>query len=95
MGIDITHLAISLIEKRMKDAFPALRDKGAFEIIGTPQDIDAARDLAERDKHQFQLWACTLVGAQPYKGGKKGADGGLDGLWWIEEGGDRKSNRAG
>ena len=86
IGIDITHLAVSLIEKRMKDAFPALREKDAFEIIGTPQDLDAARDLAERDKHQFQLWACTLVGAQPYKGGKKGADGGLDGLLWIEVG---------
>ncbi|MEO6024478.1 MAG: DNA methyltransferase [Burkholderiales bacterium] len=86
IGIDITHLAISLIEKRMKEAFPALREKGAFEIIGTPQDLEAARDLAERDKHQFQLWACTLVGAQPYKGGKKGADGGLDGLLWIEVG---------
>ena len=86
MGIDITHLAVSLIEKRMKEAFPALREKDAFEIIGTPQDLDAARDLAERDKHQFQLWACTLVGAQPYKGGKKGADGGLDGLLWIEVG---------
>ena len=27
-----------------------------------------------------------LVGAQMYKGGKKGADGGIDGLLWIEVG---------
>ena len=93
IGIDITHLAVSLIEKRMKEAFPYLANKDAFEIIGTPQDLGAARDLAERDKHQFQLWACTLVGAQPYKGGKKGADGGIDGMLWIEVGGKGKSSQ--
>ena len=93
IGIDITHLAVSLIEKRMKEAFPYLANKNAFEIIGTPQDLGAARDLAERDKHQFQLWACTLVGAQPYKGGKKGADGGIDGMLWIEVGGTGKSSQ--
>jgi site-specific DNA-methyltransferase (adenine-specific) len=86
IGIDITHLAVSLIEKRMKEAFPYLAAKGAFEIVGTPQDLGAASDLAERDKHQFQLWACTLVGAQPYKGGKRGADSGIDGMLWIEVG---------
>ena len=84
VGIDITHLSIGLIERRMKDAFPALREKGVFEVIGTPQDLGAASDLAERDKYQFQSWACMLVGAQLYKRGKKGADGGVDGLLWIE-----------
>ena len=93
IGIDITHLAVSLIEKRMKEAFPYLANKDAFEIIGTPQDLGAARDLAERDKHQFQLWAYTLVGAQPYKGGKKGADGGIDGMLWIEVGGTGKGSQ--
>ncbi len=40
-GIDITHLAISLIERRLKDAFPDLR----FDVHGTPRDRDGARDL--------------------------------------------------
>ena len=70
----------------MKDAFPALCEGTKFEAIGTPQDFGAARDLAERDKYQFQSWACMLVGAQMYKGGKKGADSGIDGLLWIEVG---------
>jgi site-specific DNA-methyltransferase (adenine-specific) len=86
VGIDITHLSVSLIEKRMKKAFPALEAKGAFETVGTPKDFDAAKDLADRDKYQFQFWACTLVGAQPYQGGKKGADGGIDGLIFAEVG---------
>ncbi len=109
IGIDITHLAIALIEKRLKDAFPYLNrvkpDKTArvapgvgavaepeapeymqqFEVIGTPEDLDGARDLAQRDKYQFQWWACSLVNAQPYQGKKKGADGGIDGLIFFQD----------
>jgi adenine specific DNA methylase Mod len=81
IGIDITHLAIGLIEKRMKFAFPNI----TFEIQGTPKDLAGARDLAERDKYQFQWWACSLVGAQPYQGKKKGADGGIDGIIFFQD----------
>lgn len=81
IGIDITHLAISLIEKRLKDAFPGL----AYAVHGTPQDLAGARDLAARDKYQFQWWACSLVGAQPYQGRKKGADTGIDGLIFFHD----------
>ncbi len=84
IGIDITHLAVSLIEKRLKHRYPELAAKGAFSIEGVPQDFAGARDLAERDKHQFQLWACSLVNVQPYRGGKKGADQGVDGMGFIE-----------
>lgn len=75
IGIDITHLAISLIEKRLKDAFPSI----TFDIHGTPKDIGGARALAAADKHQFQWWAVSLVNAVPFGGKKKGADGGIDG----------------
>ena len=34
------------------------------KIQGTPKDLDAARDLARRDKYQFQWWAVSLVEAQ-------------------------------
>jgi DNA modification methylase len=81
VGIDITHLAIHLIERRMKEAFPGL----SFEIHGEPKDLDSARDLALRDKYEFQFWACSLVGAQPYKGGKKGADSGIDGIIYFQD----------
>jgi len=81
IGIDITHLAISLIEKRMKDAFPNV----AFEVLGTPKDLGGARNLAERDKYQFQWWVCSLVNAQPFQGKKKGSDGGIDGLIFFQD----------
>ena len=79
IGIDITHLAISLIERRLKDAFPSI----AFDVHGTPKDLDGARDLALRDKYQFQWWAVSLIEAQPFAGKKKGADGGIDGLIYF------------
>lgn len=81
VGIDITHLAISLIEKRLKDAFPEI----LFEVHGTPKDYEGARNLAERDKYQFQWWATSLVNAQPYQGKKKGADSGIDGLIFFQD----------
>jgi site-specific DNA-methyltransferase (adenine-specific) len=82
IGIDITHLSISLIEKRLTDAFPGIK----FEVHGRPKDLEGARDLARRDKHQFQIWATTKVDAQPYRADKKGADGGIDGLMFFRSG---------
>jgi site-specific DNA-methyltransferase (adenine-specific) len=80
IGIDITHLAISLIEKRLKDAFPGIQ----YEVHGTPKDVEGARDLAARDKYQFQWWAVSLVNAVPFAGKKKGADSGIDGLIYFK-----------
>jgi site-specific DNA-methyltransferase (adenine-specific) len=74
-GIDITHLAISLIEKRLRDAFKGI----AFDVHGTPKDLEGAQALAAQDKYQFQWWAVSLVNAVPFGGKKKGADGGIDG----------------
>jgi DNA modification methylase len=80
LGIDITHLAIGLIRRRLIDAFP----QAAFEVVGVPKDLEGARDLALRDKHQFQLWALSLIEAQAWKGGKKGGDGGIDGYLFFK-----------
>ena len=66
IGIDVTHLAISLIEKRLKDAFPGV----LFKVHGTPKDLKGARALSAQDKYQFQWWAVSLVDAVPF-GGKK------------------------
>lgn len=46
IGIDVTHLAVGLIEKRLRDAFP----KVEFTTHGVPQDIAGARDLARRGR---------------------------------------------
>lgn len=96
IGIDITHLSVHLIEKRMKNAFPMLQDRSkikkshknidniddfnTYEVFGVPKDLDSAYDLAERDKYQFQWWACAIAEVDPYQDKKKGADGGIDGI---------------
>lgn len=81
IGIDVTHLAIGLIEKRLREAFAAVQ----FKTFGVPQDIEGARDMAARgrdDKNyyfEFEKWALSLIAAQPGNLSKKGADKGIDG----------------
>jgi len=41
IGIDVTHLAIALIERRLREAFPG----AAYDVHGVPKDVDAAREL--------------------------------------------------
>jgi site-specific DNA-methyltransferase (adenine-specific) len=93
IGIDVTHLAISLVERRLKDRYPDSFDAHGkvvpgvrFDVHGVPRDLASARDLAARDKHQFQWWAVSLVDAVPQGGKKKGADGGIDGVRWVKTG---------
>jgi len=90
IGIDITHLSIALIERRLKDAFPGIEAR--YTVEGTPKDLAGAVELAKRDKYQFQWWAVGQVGARPYKGKKKGADGGIDGIMYFKA--DKKTDRA-
>jgi DNA modification methylase len=78
IGIDVTHLAIGLIERRLR-AFSGVQ----FITHGVPEDIAAARDLSLRDKHEFEKWALSLIGAQPGNLSKKGADKGIDGNLWF------------
>ncbi len=85
IGIDFTHLAIHLIQRRLKDAFRGIQ----FDIVGVPKDLDGARALALQDKYEFQKWALAMIDAQPFKGGKKGGDGGVDGFLYIKPDGKK------
>ena len=83
IGIDITHLAIALQRYRLEQScIPVLH----FKVIGEPEDLGAARQLAQDDRYQFQWWALSLVRARPLGGesgskqGKKGSDKGIDGV---------------
>lgn len=77
MGIDITHLAITLMRHRLEDTFgPEL---SSYKIIGVPEDTQSARALAEENRFQFEWWAVGLVDALPFRDKKKGADTGIDG----------------
>jgi site-specific DNA-methyltransferase (adenine-specific) len=82
IGIDITHLSIALQKYRLQEMFPDIQ----FKVIGEPQDVGAAKRLANDDRYQFQWWALSLIKAKPLggqdgsKSGKKGSDKGIDGV---------------
>ncbi len=83
VGIDITHLAITLMKHRLRDAFG---DQVSYEVVGEPTALQDAATLAVEDPYQFQWWALGLVGARPVEQ-KKGSDKGIDGrLYFHDEG---------
>jgi site-specific DNA-methyltransferase (adenine-specific) len=88
VGIDITHLAISLIKHRMLNTFG---EKVSFKVVGEPTDVAGAKALVEQEegRYQFQWWALGLVGARPKPTEqKKGADKGIDGkIYFFEDSG--------
>lgn len=80
IGIDVTHLAIGLIEKRLREGYG---DGIRFETIGSPRDLASAQRLAQDDPHQFQAWITLKLGGWPWMGGKKGGDKGVDGYFYY------------
>jgi site-specific DNA-methyltransferase (adenine-specific) len=91
IGIDITHLAISLIRSRLKEIH-VLANKD-YKIVGEPADLASAVELMKVDPtgYQFQWWALSLIDAKPAgqsatsPQGKKGADRGVDGWLTFKE----------
>ncbi|HSP68604.1 MAG TPA: DNA methyltransferase, partial [Bryobacteraceae bacterium] len=81
IGIDITHLAVTLIKHRLKTAFGG---RATYTVIGEPVSLPDAQALADQDKFQFQWWALGLVGARPADQ-KKGADKGIDGRLYFHD----------
>ena len=84
IGIDITHLAITLMKNRLRDSFGS--DLSPFNVIGVPADVASARALAEQSKHEFEHWALGLVSARPAGERKRGADAGIDGYIYFIDG---------
>ena len=52
IGIDVTHLAIALIKKRLHDTF-SKDELAPYEVIGEPADVKSAEALAQLNRHQF------------------------------------------
>ena len=73
IGMDITHIAIHVIGKRLKERYQSTQ----FKIIGEPTDLEGARELAMQDRFQFQAWALSLINATPSD--KMSGDHGIDG----------------
>ena len=95
VGIDITHLAVSLMKYRLRDAFGG--QLSPYEVIGVPRDVASARALAQESEHdgryQFEYWALGLVDARPGNNRRRGADAGVDGYinFFDDESGKAKT----
>ncbi len=89
IGIDITYLAINLVQRRLRDNF--LGDLAPYVVHGAPNDLAGAVALKNIDPFQFEWWAVDLVNARPAKDRKKGADTGVDGYIYFF---DDKSGQA-
>ncbi len=89
VGIDVTHLSIAVMRRRLQDHFSGIQVK----VIGEPVDLPSAKQLAKQDRYQFQWWALSLIGARPVGEKKKGADKGIDGVIPFADDGGAKLKR--
>lgn len=77
IGIDITYLAISLIEDRLARVYgDDVRE--TYELAGVPREVEAARALFDANAFDFERWAVSLVNGQPNE--KQVGDRGIDGV---------------
>jgi DNA modification methylase len=77
VGIDVTYIAIDLIEKRLQHTYgPEV--KSTYEVLGIPRDTAAALALFSRSPFDFERWAVSLINGQP--NAKQVGDHGIDGV---------------
>jgi len=99
IGIDITHLAIEAHKRRLREHYQIEPGKD-YDVIGEPEDLTGAIQLAQDDRYQFQWWALSLIKARPLGGaegskvGKKGSDKGIDGVIPFIDDSTKKLKRA-
>ncbi|MCC6328494.1 MAG: restriction endonuclease [Acidobacteria bacterium] len=71
----------------------------SYRVIGQPEDIESAKQLAQEDRYGFQWWILPLIGARALgaekgsKEGKKGSDKGIDGVMVFTDDNSGKAKR--
>lgn len=81
IGIDISSFAAGLIRERLLNNLTHLKAQDVTSY-GMPYDLASAKELAKRDKFEFEKWVCGEIGAHGmfHDPGDKGPDGGVDGV---------------
>jgi DNA modification methylase len=92
IGMDITYQAIATILARLEDQFGKAVADSVF-LDGMPKDMKSANALArkkdDRVRKEFEKWAIlTYTNNRAVIRKKKGADGGIDGLFYFWNGGN-------
>ncbi len=86
IGIDISRYAASLVKHRIADSFKTELSPDDITVYGLPTTVDEARKLVKEmdGRFEFEKWVCGMLGTsnmfQRKIPGKRGADGGVDGL---------------
>jgi DNA modification methylase len=77
VGIDITYLAVDLIQKRLRRTYgDDVRNE--YELRGVPKEVEAAQELFNQNAFDFERWAVSLVSGEP--NAKQVGDKGIDGV---------------
>lgn len=77
IGIDVTTLAIDLIDARLRHTYgESIRE--TYEIRGIPRDLGGAKALFTRSPFEFERWCVMLVDGQPNE--RQVGDRGIDGV---------------
>ncbi|MCA1707518.1 MAG: restriction endonuclease [Actinobacteria bacterium] len=77
IGIDVTTLAVDLIDARLRHTYgEKIRD--TYEIRGIPRDLAGAKALFEHSPFEFERWCVMLLDGQPNE--KQVGDKGIDGV---------------
>lgn len=95
LGVDISHLAIRLILKRLTDPYDddmKRKIRGEIEIHGFPRDVASAKELARKERGgrlEFQEWVVEVL-LHGIHNPKRTADGGWDGYITFRKNGNEK-----
>lgn len=76
VGIDVSYLAVDLIDKRLRHKYGAAV-AGTYDVHGIPTDLVGAHALFASNPFDFERWAVSLVSGQPNE--KQVGDKGIDG----------------
>ncbi len=77
IGIDITTLAIDLIDARLRHTYGE-SITNHYEILGIPRDMEGAAALFHRSPFEFERWCVMMLDGQPNE--KQTGDKGIDGV---------------
>lgn len=77
IGIDITTLAVDLIDARLRHTYGE-KILETYEIRGIPRDLAGARALFDHSPFEFERWCVMLLDGQPNE--KQVGDRGIDGV---------------